>query len=118
MKTNRIGKSISVLSRFSSSAVEVLRALEMPVMILFRIDHRVYNPPTTIAPTPAYLICVAQIPLNCSTLESPGPHPFINPYIGTKTMKPSIPPKKINDAILMPTINPTDNNATERSIPP
>ena len=90
----------------------------MPVMILFRIDHRVYNPPTTIAPTPAYLICVAQIPLNCSTLESPGPHPFINPYIGTKTMKPSIPPKKINDAILMPTINPTDNNATERSIPP
>ena len=57
MKTLFIGKSISVLSNSSSEDDFVLIALDIPVMIVLRIDQRVYNPPRTIAPTPTYLTC-------------------------------------------------------------
>ena len=117
MKTLFIGKSISVRSNSSSVEDFVLMALLIPVIIVLRMDHRVYNPPRTIAPTPTYLTCCRQIMSKLSTELPAEPQPFIRPYIGTSNPKPIIPPRKINDAILIPTIKPTDNRATERSIP-
>ena len=52
MNTLFIGKSISVLSSSESSEDLDLIAFDIPMMIVFLMDHRVYNPPTTIVPTP------------------------------------------------------------------
>ena len=117
MNTLFIGKSISVLSNSVSSEAFVLIAFVMPMMIVFLIDHRVYKPPTTIAPTPTYRICSAHIAKNFSTSFPVVPQPFIKPYMGTKIPNPITPPKNMNEAIRIPTINPTESNAIDRSIP-
>ena len=43
--------------------------------------------------------------------------PLIRPYSGTNIPKPITPPRKMNEAIRSPTMNPTERSASESSAP-
>ena len=86
-------------------------ALPTPTAIVLLIDQRVYIPPTTIAPTPTNRICSDHKAMNASAGSIPTGHPCKIPRIGTNTINPITPPRKMNEAIRIPTIYPTETKA-------
>ena len=87
----------------------------MPSFSGFKSFSNDHTPPTTIAPTPRYLILVVQI--SKAAVNGSPSKPTTAEYIGIANPQEINPPAKTKMPIFLPTIYPTEIRAGERSLP-